>query len=351
MSRGIRKICAMAAAVTCAAATLSACTVPGLDGAEGPQAAVSKEEASRLLNDYVGLANGTRKTRDYAALSRFQTGPQLPVDIGKYKIASYHRKIRDFQLDPLEFEEPTFFIPKFTGFPKWFAAVATPVTDDPALAMVFARATRKDPWRISYSTVLGGDKAGDAAKGDDKDSAGTKTGSLPRISLDEKGLATAIAPGRQQRSLIRPVQLPDAHASLNQYGVAGLGAGVVGGGPWTTAVAETVAGDVRQAKRRGFNYVRSYHASGFPIYALRTHDGGAVVWYSVTDELSVTRARARPRTVIRMANDMAGIIRRSKVIDSFQVSSLNQYVAVMPPEGGRAEVVGSYGGPVGGVGR
>lgn len=362
MSPAIRRIHAAAAVLACTAAMLSACTFPGLGGESGPKAAVSKEEATRVFNNYVQASNAARKARDKDRLPRIETGPQLPVSIGKYKIADYHRDSDEFRLDPLEFEAPTFFIPRFEKFPKWFAAVAAPTGGGPPQAMIFIRDTDREAWRAAYAVVVdvpesGGDKddkdGGDGGDGGGGDGANGNGGEqLPRIAVDGDGLASVLPPGRKaERSPIRPVQLPDAHASLNQYGPSGLGAGIVAAGPRTTGVAETVARDVRLAKRRGFTYVRSYHASGFPIYALQTYGGGALVWYSVTDELSVTRARGRARTPLRMASDVAGIIRRTKVTENFQASSLHQYLAVVPPDGGRAKVIGSFGGPVGGVGR
>lgn len=342
MSRGDCKIVAAATAVCCASAVLSACTFAGGDAKSDIEPALSRADAARVLDDYVKRANATKKARDEAALNRFESGPQFPVETGKYKIADYHRKKNKLQLKTVGYERPTYYIPRFTSYPKWFAVIATASSGDAQHALVFARPRASQPWRISYAVVLSGNGEG-GNQG--------QFGPLPRIETDREGFATAVQPDGSANSPVRPVQLPDAHASLNQFGVSGLGNNVVSAGPWTTGVADTVSRDIGEAKRKGFTYARNYHASGFPVYALETREGGAVVWYSVTDELSVARTRVRPRTTLRMATDMAGIIRRPSIFDAFQVSSLNQYIAVVPPQGSKARVIGNYGGPVGGVGR
>ncbi|MGH3659082.1 MAG: hypothetical protein ACRDUA_20715, partial [Micromonosporaceae bacterium] len=235
-------------------------------------------------------------------------------------------------LPPVSFSQPKFFIPRLKGYPKWFAAMATETGTGQREAMLFVRKDAKTGWRGAYSVGVHPDAPVN-----------------PR--LDNDGYAEAL-PQSQSGLVVAPSEIAKAHADANRNGKASRLGTVLRPSRWTANLFETTNADRLEATRLGFTYARNYHPSGYPVFALRAADGGALVWYAVGDELAVTKNPETPRgRWIAPSADIADLLGKDRIYDTFQASTIREYLATVPLKGkGQAHAIGAEGGPVGGYG-
>ncbi|MEW9547148.1 hypothetical protein [Nonomuraea sp. NPDC050783] len=165
---------------------------------------------------------------------------------------------------------PTFYVPRFGPQEPapWFSALVT--RDGQPTLLTF---TKSDLWRLSsVAQLLPGQK-------------------MPEIALDAEGYATALA-ADDKSVTISPQFMQPVHASVAETGSSGVTAGLVAAGPYTTEVAEQIAELREKAKADGFSYDSIFSADNFPVYALRTADGGALIQYSLSRTTTTTTKTA-----------------------------------------------------------
>jgi hypothetical protein len=229
------------------------------------------------------------------------TGGQAPLTVAAYLST-------DFAPPRYKWGPPTFYVPKFSSQERapWFSALATR-NGHPTL-LTFAKSDR---WRLSSAAQL------------------LPGQGVPEIELDAEGYATALAPD-DKTVTISPQFMQPVHASVAETGSAGVTAGLIAAGPYTTEVAEQIAIQRERAKNDGFSYDSIFSADNFPVYALRTRSGGALIQYSLSRTTTTTTKTAEDDYLpvpeqARWAIDSAVLRRTLRLIET------HQYATAVPP--------------------
>ncbi|MBW8487546.1 hypothetical protein [Actinomadura parmotrematis] len=145
----------------------------------------------------------------------------------------------------VELRDPVFYVPRLAGYPRWFAAAA-PAGKKQALA-VFVQDKAGDAWRAAHWIET--------------------AGRLPEPSFDAQGYAVAA----DDRAL------PTAHADY------------LASGDQSALVPDAASARARAAKVGGWKAEPGRFSPGpGASYALRTKDGGALVWYGLTQQQTLT---------------------------------------------------------------
>ncbi|NBE95443.1 hypothetical protein FE391_24450 [Nonomuraea sp. KC401] len=203
---------------------------------------------------------------------------------------------------------PTLFVPRFEqgeGSP-WFSALAT--RDGRPTLLTF---TRSDRWRISSAAqLLPGQK-------------------LPEIEFDADGYAGAV--GSDDKTVtISPQFMGPVHASVAETGTAGVTAGLIAAGPYTTEIAEQIASRREDAKAEGFSYDSIFSADNYPVYALRTEDGGALIQYSLS-RTTTTTTRTAEDDYIPVPKSARWAISTPVLRRTLRLVETHQYATAVPP--------------------
>lgn len=328
MSRLSRLIGALVALGVVASIAIGGCLPTAQERVRAAAPPTSKHEAMRALEQYATRTREITSPDDQDRVSGAMSGPIAAVTAGRLKIDDFYRSESELG-GP--YDRAAFWLPGGTAGRPWFVASATRSGSSGRDLLLFTR-TAGRPFTAAY--VIGLD-------------ARTV---LPRVR-DGEGV-DAVSPSDGGLA-VRPDALATMHANIEQYGPGTPAARSFEPSVWTTTVHATVAGDSRTARTAGYAYRRTYHDSGYPVYALRTASGGALVWYAVTDELAVTKDDPSiARAPLKLTKSLAGVVGVRRVRTRFQAVSVRQYVAYVPPRGrGKVRVLASAGGPVGGVGR
>ncbi|MEO3871221.1 hypothetical protein ABGB18_20610 [Nonomuraea sp. B12E4] len=205
---------------------------------------------------------------------------------------------------------PTLFVPRFAPDEKapWFSALAT--RDGRPTLLTFAKSDR---WRLSSAAEL--------LPGQE----------LPEIELDDDGYATPVA-SDDKTITISPQFMGPVHASVAETGSAGVTAGLLAAGPYTTEVAEQIASLREKAKLDGFSYDSIFSADNFPVYALRTSNGGALIQYSLSRN-TTTNTKTAEKDFIPVPDSARWAIKDDdKVVRrSLKLTETHQYATAVPP--------------------
>lgn len=330
MSRLSRLIGALVALGVVASIAVGGCLPTAQERMRAAASAVSKREAARVLARYSTRVRDITGPADQDRIQEAMSGPIAAVTAGRLKIDEFQRSSTAL---PAAYSRTAYWLPESTGGVPWFVVSAAHAGAAERDLMLFSRADGGRPFTAAYVIRLGARTV------------------LPRVH-GGAGRARAVAPA-DARLAVRPDALATMHANIEQYGPSTPAARSFEPSEWTTAVHATVGEDSRKAKAAGYAYRRTYHDSGYPVFALRTADGGALVWYAVSDELSVSKSDPSiARAPLKLTKTLAGVVGVRRVRRAFQAVSVRQYVAYVPPRGrGKARVLASDGGPVGGVGR
>ncbi|GAA4637320.1 hypothetical protein GCM10023196_090650 [Actinoallomurus vinaceus] len=179
------------------------------------------------------------------------------------------------RLGAISLRNPVMYVPRLRGLPRWFAVSALERrgrAERPIFA-VFAEETARSGWRLASQVYF--------------------TGRPPRIATDAQGYAEAVDPG-SAASATAPAALPAAHAAyLDRGDEHALHAGAADR-EWRQAEAR----QEKQLRAHGVIVSGRSAPTGYPIYALRTTDGGAIVTYSLRRTTTYTAAGSGDVTAV-----------------------------------------------------
>jgi hypothetical protein len=239
--------------------------------------AITAAQARQAWDHYVAVSGAeTVKAGNPALPLSVETGAQRAVDSARL------RAVKPF-VAPV-FRTPTFFLPEQSGYPRFFVAdvtqqptsdlppsAAAPNSDDGAATyplgpdlMLFEQASAGAPWLLaSMSSLAVGEK-------------------LPKLATDRAGY-------------IPTVRLSDAALLAQPEDVGPLQAAMVDDGPASAAARAVAAGQLTTGLYRGALshangmtappgdiYQWELQGASYPQFALRTADGGALVFYAMT---------------------------------------------------------------------
>lgn len=327
MSRLSRLIGALVALGVVASIAIGGCLPTAQERVRAAAPQTTERAAERVLARYSSRAPEITAPADLSRVADVMSGPVAAVSAGRLKMKASERSGPAL---PGPYGRGSFWRPGKTSGAPWFVASAAQAGASGRDLLLFTRTAAGKPFTLAYAIGLDSRTA------------------MPRVSEG----ADAVPPS-DDRLAVRPDALGTMHANIEQYGPATPAAGSFEPSVWTTGAHTTVRDDSRTARTSGYAYRRSYHDSGYPVYALRTASGGALVWYAVSDELAVTKTDPSiARAPLKLTKSLAGVVGVRRVRRQFQAVSVRQYVAYVPPRGrGKVRVLASAGGPVGGVGR
>ncbi|WP_030413781.1 hypothetical protein [Streptomyces sp. NRRL S-1448] len=221
--------------------------------------AVTKADGAKALQRFAAGFNKAKRQLDPELNPSFEGGALLALDQAGIRAAHALKPQGDPSYPALAFRDAHFTIPKQVGWPKYFIADAASnrkAADGSASRwfLVFSRNGVKEKWRAVYLAEFAGNKA-------------------PELKTDQDGFAEAVPAGAKSGLTVDPGKLSRAYADYLNTGKGSTFAS----GPNTDGWRARRARDTNQP---GARILWEDTASDYPPVALRTTDGGALVFFS-----------------------------------------------------------------------
>jgi hypothetical protein len=288
------------AALTAVILPLSAC---GSSSAEPPT--LSKGQAEQVLANYQSVNNRANSALDGNLLGTVETGAQLDMDRAAYLL----RRAKDEKYSAFAYSAPSYYIPRQSDFPKWFAVDA--MSGKTRHALLFVQERSDAPWLLAADPF--------------------PTSALTDIALDKDGYATAVTPD-DTHVAVEPGKLAGTHAAVLARGATGMAAG-----PYTTESRDALVRVQSGLQRRGVTLTADFAPDQQRAFALRTTGGGALVWYVLRQNEKYDMSTAG---TVGRGGDLTGLI-NGEVGHHLSTTALIQYLATVPAHGS-PQVIGSY---------
>jgi hypothetical protein len=299
-------------AVAAVLVALAGCTrtISGAGRFDGPTAfaPLTRSAAVTIADDYDTRNNTANKAKNAEQLARIETGSALRIDLIGYRIYA-DRPFGEIRTSDRHYHLPALPL----GAPKWFVVDATDTTSDTANLYVFIDTGAG--WKV--------ERIGHGAPGD-------------RPSLQDRGgVATALT----------RADLAELPVSSDQA-TAAVVAALTGGTAPTGVELETGAGlrrlqnVVAKPDPRVQATARATARTG-PLYALRSTDGGALVFVQLDYQRTLTATGGGTLVVAGTVDEtFLGPAPRRAITEQFLVLAALQ----LPGKGGAVTVVGAYSG-------
>nr|BFE33568.1 hypothetical protein GCM10010200_058190 [Actinomadura rugatobispora] len=230
------------------------------------------EVARREFRTFVTNEDVARAAGDERLALTWVSDGESPLTANEYRKAA-------FDGDPVRryvYGAPKLYVPKLRPevYPQWFvASVPRSVRGEDkgtrTAIMAFVLRAPGERWTLSLASTL-------APKAKE-----------PKVVLDAQGYATALTTS-DTSVLIRPREVPGIHATVGAEGSDSVAAKVMRSGPVTTGYYDAARKAKRRAKTKDLTLSVVITATPYPIFQLRTEDGGGLVLYSLYRN-SVTR--------------------------------------------------------------
>lgn len=277
--------------------------------------AVSKAEGAKALTRFTDSFNQTYRELDPKRNPSFEAGALLAIDQAGIKAAHALRPQGNPGFPALELTEPRFTVPKQAGWPKYFIADALSNRKDAKghptrWFLVFSRNDLNEKWRAVYFAQFPGNKA-------------------PELKTKD-GYAEAVPPGSGSGLTVAPGKLSRAYAD---YLNTGKGS-VFAPGPQTDGWRARRAKDARQV---GSRIQWRDSPSGHPPVALRTTDGGALVFFSTVYHQQQTMFAG---ATIRVPANLRGLVEGpEKKTNRMTFTTVSSQAVTVPAKGSGDKVV------------
>lgn len=310
-------------------------------GCTGPSAAkttastapaLTISSAQQVYSTFVAADDVARASGDeWLEVSLVGEG-QVPLTTAAYQTADFLGQ----RVPRYTYGTPRFYVPRLKEYPFWFmvAVPRTPLGGGPTSTaiMVFDRAVSSDPWSIDSLTLL------------------SHPSTMPAIALDSSGYATPLATFDADLA-VSPSSVGALQATVAQDGAHSSATKTVPAGPYTTGVHNQIIDAAKQAQAQGYNYQALLSGTGYPVFPLKTADGGALVSYTLNLNSVTLRSNPPPRQ-IEIPQAYAPLLGGDLVLQNeLDTTDTDQYTAVIPPKApsGKPQrpvgIIASDGGP------
>ncbi|MFG1699210.1 hypothetical protein [Nonomuraea sp. NPDC049309] len=294
-----------------------------------PSATEQPLTAQAVIDEYIDRNNKANKALDEKLLATYEGGSSFDIDKADYLSArKLGAKAGDYK--PFEYVKATFVAP---ASKRWFLATAyskreNKTAKDPTY-LLFAH--QDGAWKQVYSPDI---------------SEALGAGDLPTIKTDASGAATEVDQADGTGLLMSPAQFAKNYA----VHLTGKGSNAAksrfASDPLTTEAAKS------RANMRQFARVTEHAAQAkeYPTYALRTADGGALVFTTFARTTVYDVHQSTQRFYVYRKN--SGLL-PGKYYKYMKVGELLQVAAHIPPKSAspaQVQVIGSYYGMVAGRG-
>jgi hypothetical protein len=290
-------------------------------------AAAAEEAATPTASSVLSLVTGAERAVVSAALASHAVGS----DGASTSAAGAYRS--SLSVTPgfasYTYGSPTFYRPEAAGFPRFFVASATRTlrgtksTDaaatevggaripvDGTALMLFEQSGAGAPWLLADTSTLAADEP------------------LPKLATDGAGFAEPVTP-TATAVLAQPDHVGPLQAAVVDDGPASAATKAVADGQLTTDMYQ---GAVNHAggltAPRGDVYQWELDGANYPVFALRTAAGGALVFYAMT--LTTTVA-------------VPDVVNKGNPVHSGLPIKVPVDLLMLLPTGQRAPLVRSYG--------
>jgi hypothetical protein len=306
----------------CALVPVTACGLLGEDPgarrrpATPPSPALTKEEAKQVLVRYglrVNLAN--RELSPQLATVAL-TGSALQLQITKYTVA----RANHVRLGTSRYTAALSAAPRMSGYPRWFMAALTDQGSRPASReiIVFVQDRSGAQWRAAYAPITTSRVSGPIA-------AGVEFTDYPDVPA-QNDAALALPPARLAGALadvLNKGRRSPYHGSLRTT-------------PWIVGAHRHLGQDRTAYLRDGWNGSGAYAPAPFPVYAVRTLSGGALVWSAV--DLRESYRHIHPGSGFTWRSQVWGDLLRPFIGHSTAKRTLAtgerfEFLAYVPPKG------------------
>jgi hypothetical protein len=340
-----------AAALAAAGCTSAPATGSGSSHDAAAGTAVTAAEAASAYQSIVAVVLAGNSADRTAALS--STTDVAHVEVSTAQLTARYFNVRLPANGVIRLGTPAFYLPEPDGYPQWFvadASVSYHVAPLPAgqqwtgapggiqwqnaaghAVFLFTKVSATASWQLSSLSKL---------------APGT---SLPALASDRSGHVPTI-PGSDSTLLAQPSSTGPLQAAVVDDGPASPSAKVVASGPLTTGIYDNERsgllgltaphGDILQWELEGSNYQQ---------FALRTADGGALVFYAmylnttVQTPASLNLARPlSPGPAISVSELLAPLLGHGQPAPRVKLEGqqLLSFAAVDPPaSGGKIQVI------------
>ncbi|WP_396448874.1 hypothetical protein [Actinomadura sp.] len=302
---------------------LAAALAAGCSGGSAAEAAkprgapaLTAAQAQQVLASYAHGANRAGRRLSGKALRAVEADPQLSMDAAALKLRRAVRR----RPPKLAFSDTAFYIPRLTGYPHWFAADTVTGEGDRAVrhAMLFTQAKAGAPWLLAADPY-------------------PSAPALREIALDPEGYAAPVDPAAKDLA-VAPAKLPQAHAALLTDGPRASGAALLADGAKTNETYKALKQGEQALAGRGVTLSSRFSPAPYQVFALRTKDRGAVVWYVLKQNEAYSAAK---RGRLAVSGDLVGLAPARAAKTRMDTTVLVQYLATVPAKG-RAAVSGMY---------
>ncbi|MFJ8105580.1 hypothetical protein [Streptomyces sp. NPDC096132] len=262
--RRLERRALIAASATALSLTASGCVV--VHGEREVLPSATRAEAAKALQQFTTAYNKADKAYDGSLDAEYTTGALGAIDAARLKAGKANNPDGNPRHTPLALSDVTYTIPKKAGWPRWFVADAKANKGgDARWVLVFTRGDLSEPWQAAYLTLV-------------------TPGAMPEFTKDKDGWAEAV-PADSAGLAVSPEDLSEDYAGYLQDG-----GGTFADGAYTTDLRTTRA---KNAEQPGLvqQYIDEPLTSGaFAPLALRTADGGALVFFCTHHYVKQTAA-------------------------------------------------------------
>ncbi|MGW1376409.1 hypothetical protein ACWD6P_19350 [Streptomyces sp. NPDC002446] len=277
---------------------------------------MSKAEGAKALDRFADSYNKANRALDPKVNSSFEAGALLAIDQAGITAAHALRPHGNPGFPALSFTNAHFTVPKQAGWPKYFVADADSNRKDARgrstrWFLVFSRNGIDEKWRAVYFAQFPGNKA-------------------PELKTDGDGYAEAVPAGAKSGLTVDPGKLSRRYAD---YLNTGKGS-VFASGPNTDGWRARRAKDAHQL---GARIQWEDTASDHPPVALRTTDGGALVFFSTFYHQQKTVAAG---SVITVPAELQGLLDGpQKKTNRMAFTTVSSQAVTVPAKGSGKRIV------------
>lgn len=274
--------------------------------------ALAKSEFVTVLDRYETRLNVANRQLEPQFATVVLTGSALQLQVAKYKIA----KVNGVPLTPHRYVTELSAGPRFATYPRWFFAV---LRDQGNREMtVFVQDREGAQWRAAYTPVAPAGAGGPLA-------TGVQVAASPDVP----------APGDASLALA-PERLAGAVADLLNNGRGSTFYAAIRTAPWAVTARQTLGQRRTEHVTNGWSGTAAYAAAPYPVYAVRTTSGGALVWAAV--DLKASYRHLHPGNDLTWRSAVWGdllmpFIGRTTAVRSLTTAERYEFLAYVPPRG------------------
>ncbi|MFD7130178.1 hypothetical protein [Streptomyces sp. NPDC059894] len=294
----------IAVSLSAVSLTASGCVV--VHGERVVLPAATRAEAAKAVEQFTTAYNKADAAYDASLDAEHTTGALGAIDAARLKAGRVNHPDGNPQHKALVLTDVRYTIPKKAGWPRWFVADAQANKGgDVRWLLVFTRNRLADPWQAAYLTLVA-------------------PGSLPEFSKDKDGWAEAV-PADSGELTRPPEDLSKDYATYLHDGGEAFADGAY--------TSELRATREKNSSKPGLatQYVDQPLTSGdFAPLALRTADGGALVFFSTHHYVKQTAAAG---AAVPTQNDNVQALTTGEVKQSLTMEFVANEVALDPAKG------------------